>query len=79
MSRKSSPLGEPVEFDCPDRWFVPSTTREDETHLVELSTGECSCEDWHFRKRACKHLLHLREYLYKNRHTRPDGLQRNPI
>lgn len=52
--------------DCLTRWLVSSESRPGEVHLVDLMEGEggaCSCEDYQFRKRRCKHVCAVRDHL----------------
>jgi len=56
------------------RWLVPSSTRENEFHLVDLGEGICSCEDHQFRGVRCKHFGPAEEMLL--RYT-IDTLKRN--
>lgn len=48
------------------RWLVESESRPGEHQLVDLGEGdggECSCEDFQFRRHRCKHITAVREHL----------------
>lgn len=57
-----------LEYEiCPydiGRWMV----KKDEgcAYLVDLVSEECSCDDFHFRKKPCKHIRLVREHEKKS-------------
>lgn len=60
-------MNQPQLYDHILRWLVPSASRPEETHLVDLgedpSGHQCSCEDHTIRKRRCRHITAVREHL----------------
>lgn len=48
-------------YDSPDRFRVKKS--EDCHYLVELFPEQCSCDDFHFRKRRCKHIRAVIDWL----------------
>jgi hypothetical protein len=48
-------------YDAAGRFLVESETREGQHHCVDIIHEQCSCEDYQFRNRRCKHLDACRE------------------
>lgn len=51
--------------------FLGNTCYRANSHYVKLDVGhpfggECSCPSFHFRKRPCKHILHIMARLEDN-------------
>lgn len=40
-------------------FLIESSSRREEYHAADITERTCSCEDTHFRKRECGHLMFL--------------------
>lgn len=54
-------------YDHPNRWLIPSRSKEGESYLVDLAAhdfrGECQCKDFvvNFRRKPTHRCYHIRE------------------